>query len=53
MSKETPKDDPRRRSDPETMKQTDKPWKGNTEKDQIDPDRPKPDLERWQESNTH
>ena len=34
MSKETPKDDPRQRSDQGSHKQTDKPWKGNPEKEQ-------------------
>jgi hypothetical protein len=29
MSKETPKTDPRERTDWGTSKQTDKPWKGN------------------------
>jgi len=33
MSKETPKDDPRQKSDQGSHKQTDKPWKGNPEKD--------------------
>jgi hypothetical protein len=51
--RETPKDDPRQQTDWKTTKQTDEPWKGNPEKDQLDPDRPKPDLERWQKSNTH
>ena len=34
MSKETPKDDPRQKSDQGSHKQTDKPWKGNPEKEQ-------------------
>jgi hypothetical protein len=34
MSKETPKDDPRKRADETTHKQTDKSWKGNPEKEQ-------------------
>lgn len=50
--RETPQDDPRKRTDWPTTKQTDKPWKGNVEKEQLDPRRPAPDLEKWQESNT-
>ena len=52
MSKETSKDDPRERTDWVSDKQTDKPWKGNPEKEQhfgtkkFDPD-------QWQETNTH
>jgi hypothetical protein len=53
MSKETPKDDPRQRTDWPSKKQTDKPWRGNPEKEQLPPDRPKPDLEKWQRTNTH
>ena len=34
MSKETPKDDPRHNTDQGSRKQTDKPWKGNPEKEQ-------------------
>jgi hypothetical protein len=30
-----------------TSGQTDKPWQGNPEKDQIDPKRPPLDLEKW------
>jgi hypothetical protein len=52
MSKETPLDDPRQRTDGGSHKQTDKPWKGNPEKEQR-PGGPKPDLEKWQESDTH
>jgi hypothetical protein len=52
MSKETPKNDPRERSDWGSPKQTDKPWKGNPEKEQRNGDE-KPDLEKWQESSTH
>jgi hypothetical protein len=51
--RETPLDDPREQTDWPTNKQTDEPWKGNPEKDQIDPNRPPIDLERWQKSNTH
>jgi hypothetical protein len=52
MSKETPKDDPRQATDWKTTKQTDKPWKGPTEKEQRNDGAP-PDLEKWQESSTH
>jgi len=51
--RENPKDDPRQENDWGSAKQTDKPWKGNPEKDQLAPNRRKPDLEQWQESNTH
>jgi hypothetical protein len=51
--RETPLDDPRQQTDWPTHKQTDKPWKGNPEKEQLPPDRPDIDLEKWQESNTH
>jgi hypothetical protein len=52
MSKETPKDDPRKQTDQGSLKQTDKPWKGLPEKEQrshLSED----DLERWQRTNTH
>jgi hypothetical protein len=52
MSKETPKDDPRQRTDQGSLKQTEAPWEGNPEKEQrsqISSD----DLERWQQSDTH
>lgn len=52
MSKETPKDDPRRRTGEGSHKQTDQPWKGNPEKEQK-PSDAKIDLEKWQESDTH
>lgn len=52
MSKETPKDDPRQKSDQGSHRQTDKPWKGNPEKEQRNED-PKIDLEKWHETNTH
>ena len=52
MSKETPKDDPRQHNDEGSIKQTDKPWQGNPEKDQH-PFAEKSDLETWQRSNTH
>jgi hypothetical protein len=44
-------DDPQQRTDWPTTKQTDEPWKGNPEKDQLPPGRPDVDLENWQESN--
>jgi len=51
--RETAADDPRQQTDWPSMKQTQKPWKGNPEKEQIDPDRPDIDLEEWQHSKTH
>jgi hypothetical protein len=53
MSKETPKDDPRQQTDWKNTKQSDQPWKGATEKEQLDPNRPKPDLEKWHDTSTH
>lgn len=52
MSKETPKDDPRQKTDWGSSKQTEEPWKGPPEKDQFDP-KSKPDLEKWKDSKTH
>jgi hypothetical protein len=52
MSKETPKDDPRQQSDEASLKQTDKPWKGNPEKEQRN-DNTKIDLEKWHRTKTH
>jgi hypothetical protein len=52
MSKETPKDDPRQRTDWGSHSQTDKPWKGPPEKEQKPSDK-KPDIEKWQRSDTH
>jgi hypothetical protein len=52
MSKEKPTDDPRQQTDWGSHKQTDKPWKGNPEKEQR-PGSSKPDLEKWHETNTH
>jgi hypothetical protein len=49
---ETPKDDPRQRTDQGSSKQTDKPWKGNPEKEQRS-HVSKDDLEKWQRSSTH
>jgi hypothetical protein len=39
-------------SDWPSSKQTDKPWKGIPEKEQAPPDA-NPDLEKWNDSNTH
>jgi hypothetical protein len=52
MSKETPKDDPRQPSDQGSHKQTDKPWKGNPEKEQRNNEADL-DLEKWHRTNTH
>jgi len=52
MSKETPKDEPRKRTDGGSHSQTDKPWKGNPEKEQRN-DNADLDLEKWQQSDTH
>ena len=52
MSKETPKDDPRQRSDQGSHKQTEKPWEGNPEKEQRNSDADL-DLEKWDRTNTH
>jgi hypothetical protein len=52
MGKETPKDDPRQRTDWGSHAQTDKPWKGNPEKEQR-PGTKKSDPDKWQETNTH
>ena len=52
MSKETPKDDPRERTDSGSTAQTDKPWKGNPEKEQRSGTK-KSDPDLWQETNTH
>jgi hypothetical protein len=52
MSKETPKDDPRQQTDKGSFKQTDEPSKGNPEKEQRSRVS-KPDLEKWQRSDTH
>ena len=51
MSKETPKDDPRQKSDQGSHKQADKPWKGNPEKEQRND--AEINLEKWHETNTH
>jgi hypothetical protein len=52
MSKETPKNDPRERTDWGSASQTDKPWKGNPEKEQRSGTQ-KSDPDKWQETNTH
>ena len=52
-SNETSLDDPQNADGESTSKQTDKPWDGNPEKDQFAKDRPKPDLEKWNETKTH
>lgn len=52
MSKERPTDDPRDRSDWGSHAQTDKPWKGNPEKEQRSPEQGI-DLEKWRDSKTH
>ena len=39
-------------NDQGSHKQTDKPWKGNPEKEQRN-DNAKIDLEKWHETNTH
>jgi len=52
MNKETPKDDPRRQTDEGSLRQTDKPWTGNPEREQRNDDT-KIDLEKWQRTNTH
>jgi hypothetical protein len=51
MNKEMPKDDPRQQSDWNSAKQTEKPWKGNPEKEQRS-GTTKSDPDRWQETNT-
>jgi len=52
MSKKAPKDDPSQRTDKGSHSQTDKPWKGNPEKEQRN-DNADLDLEKWQKSSTH
>ncbi|MBB4371842.1 MULTISPECIES: hypothetical protein [Bradyrhizobium] len=53
MSKERPNDDPRQQNDWGSHAQTDKPWKGNPEKEQGSDNKVKPDLEKWHETKTH
>jgi hypothetical protein len=52
MSKETPNDDLRQRTDKGSHSQTDQPWKGNPEKEQRSGTK-KSDPDKWQETNTH
>jgi hypothetical protein len=52
MSKESPADDPRQRTDEGSHSQTDKPWKGSPEKEQHSGVK-KSDVDRGQETNTH
>jgi hypothetical protein len=52
MSKESPQDDPRQRTDDGSHSQTEKPWKGNPEKEQRSGTK-KTDPDKWQETNTH
>jgi len=51
MSKEKPNDDPRQETDQSSHKQTDKPWKGNPEKERRN--EAETDLEKWHRTNTH
>lgn len=51
MTNQSPKDDPGKMADPDTLKQTRNPWKENPEKDQ--PQGSKQDLEKWHRTNTH
>jgi hypothetical protein len=53
MSQERPNDDPREKTDTKSFKQTDEPWKKPVEKEQGSKSAPKPDLEKWHETNTH
>lgn len=52
MSQEKPNDDARHQNDWGSHVQTDKPWKGNPEKEQKSGDK-KPDLEKWHDTKTH
>jgi hypothetical protein len=52
MSQEKPTDDPRNQNDWGSHAQTEKPWKGNPEKEQRSDD-PKLDLEKWHKTGTH
>ncbi|SED12735.1 hypothetical protein [Bradyrhizobium erythrophlei] len=51
MNKKPVTEDSGRSSDWGSHAQTDKPWKGNPEKEQRSKDE-QPDLEKWHESNT-
>jgi len=47
--------DPRTEQDKGSLAQSNKPWEKNPQKttDSGSPDMPKPDLEKWQKTNTH
>ncbi len=53
MSREKPGEDARERTDKKSFKQTNEPWKQPVEKEQNPEGVPRPDLEQWQESDTH
>ncbi len=55
MSQEKPTDDPREQSDKAPTKGTDAPWDRAGQKSQNpdEPNWPKPDLEKWQDTKTH
>jgi hypothetical protein len=53
MSKETPADDPRQKTDWGSLKQTDKPSKGPPEKEGTEAERSHAGYRRWQETHTH
>lgn len=52
MSRETPTNDPREKTDKSSFKQTNEPWKRPAEKEQATSVR-KSDLEKWRETDTH
>lgn len=47
--------DPRTKQDKGSLAQSDKPWEKNPQNttDSGSADTPKPDLEKWQKTNTH
>lgn len=53
--RETPKDDPREKTDWAPYPQSNEPWKQNAQNttDPSLPDTPEPDLEKWHRTNTH
>lgn len=54
MSKETPKDNPRERTDWPAYKGTDEPWKKPGQASQNpDEKQGEIDLEKWHRTNTH
>jgi len=53
MSKVKPGDDLRQRAERESFKHGEKPWKRPVEKEQRANTEGGPDLEKWQESDTH